>query len=158
MSVKCRTRQSTQSTLVSAASTTELDSGGVGHSRDKTPKVSSLVTQKHLDECITALSESTEHNLQPLNLHEEALFLNLGHHMGRQLIRRVKSGTASFAETNLATANGHERVAVWPCQGENCVVLVAVDVEVVGRSSIGVRVLHHFGLDVLGKFRRLGFL
>lgn len=138
---------STQSTHVSAASTTKLESSGVGHSRNKPPEVSSFVAQQDLCERIATLSKPTVHDLQPLDLHQEALFLNLVHDMSGQLVCRVKAGATSFTETYLTTSDGQKGAAVWSRQGEDCVVLVAVDVQVVGRSSVGVRILDHVGFE-----------
>lgn len=70
--------------------------------------------------------------------------------MSGKLVCWVKAGATSFAETYLTASNGQKGAAVWPCQGEDCVVLVAVDVQVVGRSSVGVRILDHVGFEAFG--------
>lgn len=50
----------------------------------------------------------------------------------------------------MATAHGEERVTVRPREGQNGVVLVGVDVEVMRRCAISVGLLDHLGFETLG--------
>jgi hypothetical protein len=71
--------------------------------------------------------------------------------VGRQLVGGIEAGPATLAETDLTSTHGHHRITVWPCESEYCVVLVAVDVEMVRRSAVGVGVSHHVGFQTFGQ-------
>lgn len=116
--------RSTQSADLAAASTTEFHASRVGHTAHQAANVTSFVSKQHLCESITALAKAPEDNLQPLDFHQKTSLLDLRENVGRQLVGGIETGTATFAESNLTSTHGQDRVAVWPCQCENGIVLV----------------------------------
>ena len=129
----CRTNNkasnpSTQPADLAAASTTEFHAGRISDSANQATNVATLIAKKHLRKCIPTLSKSTVNDFKSLNLHQVSSFLNLRHHMGRQLVGRVKARATSFAEANLTAAHRHKRIAVGPCQSEDRIVFVTVNV------------------------------
>lgn len=72
------------------------------------------------------------------------------------MVGGIETGTATLAEANLTSSHGQDRVAIWPRQRENGIVLVCEDVEVVGRGPVGVGVLDHVGFQALSQTSVVG--
>lgn len=107
--------------------------------------MAAFITQEHLDESIPSLAEASEDQLQPFDVHQQSAFLNLGEHMDGQLEGRVVASALRFSESQIAASKGHDRVTVWPCQRDDGVVLVRVDMQMMGRRTVDVGVLDELG-------------
>lgn len=136
----------TQSANLPASCAAKLDSCCVRNSADQSSNVPPFVAQQNLGERFSTRPEITEDKLQPLDVEEKSSFLNLAEHVGCQLIRRVVAGSLGFAEAQMATASHKHGISIWSCQSQNCVVFVRVNMEMVRRLPVAIRVWDQFRL------------
>lgn len=107
--------------------------------------MATFISQKHLDEGVSSLAEAAEDQFQPFDVHQQPALLNLSEHMDGQLEGRVVASALGLAKSQIAASKGHDRVAVGPCQGNDGVVLVRVDMQMMRRCAVDVGVLDEFG-------------
>lgn len=132
---------------MSASRSTKFDAGAIRYATDRASNVLPLITQQDLGESVPAKSEVAENECHAFDLHHVSPFLHLGKEMRGQLECRVETSTSTFAKTKMTAAERHHRIAVGPSQGQDRVVLVGINMEIVGRRPVDIRLPDHLGFQ-----------
>ena len=113
----------TQSPRLLTPGTTELQPRRISDSHNAIPDVHALRTHNGLPHSFSAFTESSEDELQPLDLHQQTTVLDVAQQEGGKLVRSVVASTAGFAEANIARRDAYDGVAVGTSEGQVRVVL-----------------------------------
>lgn len=129
---------STQTTNMSAPSTSKFKARGISDPADQPSDTSSFIAQQNLHKRLPTWTKVPKDEIQSVDINNDTLLMNLRKEMRGQLIRWVKASTAGFAETKITTTHPHQGIPIRPCQGEMSIVLVRVDIEMMRGHSVGV--------------------
>lgn len=110
----------------------------IAHPHHPAPQVPALAPQQDLRDGLPPRAEVPQHDLQLLDLRQQAQLLDPPHDVRAQLVGGVVGAARRFAEADRAGGHGDDGVAVGFCESDVCVVARAVDVQVVRLRQDGV--------------------
>lgn len=147
-----------QSSHSLASCPSELQPRRISYLRNQIPDNLSLVSQKHLRECLSSWAISPQDYFQRLDIHQKPSLLDLAHHVRRKLVGRVVAAPVGFTESKGAAAQRQHRFVVRPRKSQMCIVFMCEYVEVVRAGAFGIGVpsqightIHHCKRAVLAR-------